>query len=232
MILPKTPYKDIFLAMDREEEKVGFAVRKEEKIAIKKFYKDRPYESLHYKIYEIPSSRNKYLLWFYIPYGHADGSIYYFGNALIIDESDGGRTYICLRTYQAVYGNYNYKVDSLQIYTGHFFSRYRERNHMPASIPTIELVIRFFGRNQDFMTCLDHKKIIKKEHNDDASCWQMMEGVSLGNNKIVQINDKKRITVVRHNTFLSQNDLKQSQLEAIMPKEYMCFLSELSKQTT
>ena len=100
--------------------------------------------------------------------------------------------------------------DCLQVYDGHFFSRFRERMKLSSTLSTNEVIATFFGRNGGYFTKLNYEDIVlKKNRHKGNSAWGVDDGVILS-----EEHNMGRFWVFIHNTFLSWPDLKPSQADA------------------
>lgn len=70
MILPDTPYQEIFRVMNDEEGKVNFALEKEKdrflKTLSRRILAGGTMLYTHHAYYRVPGSKNCYLLWYHI----------------------------------------------------------------------------------------------------------------------------------------------------------------------
>lgn len=217
MILYDSTDAEIYLAMKEELPKVAYYVSKEEKNAFKCFRDAKKFPALYHKMYTVPSSMNKYLVWYYaMTFDEYKSATYYYGNALIINDHkhpDKWKAVACRRQRLPD----KKPVESLQIYTGHFFSRYRERVLLDGFPKVNDVVTTFFGRNVAFQYRLEFEKLninYEKYHFKNGAAWRIDDGVTLGEEEWITVNGKD-VHVVKHNTFLSQSILKDGQKDYV-----------------
>ena len=124
MILPNTPHELVLQVMRNEAHKVEFFIKKEGSKLLSALERT-PYTLfpfLSYKIYTVPSSRNKYLVWFEVmDYRELKNGTFISGSCLIVNEEKGGITaYVQKISYDSEIKQH---TSVLNIYTGHFFNR-------------------------------------------------------------------------------------------------------------
>lgn len=215
MILENTPYKVIIKTMHEEREKVRFFVEKESNKICKMHYRD---SLVYYSTYTHPVSKNTYMFWggkivtpaYFQKIGNKN---FRAGSCLMINHSSGERSVISLGKKNLGTGEV---VDAMIIYTGHFFSRYRERAGYPSSIPTNELISTYFIRNCEYIP-LDYEQVSKRKM-DGGVAAQNYDGISLGTECLIE-EDGYKFYVLKNNTFLPKTLLKENQENALMTKE-------------
>ena len=198
-----------------EKEKVDFFIKKESaKLQTSKFIGIDTY----YSVYTHPKSKNSYLYWggrivtplVFQNIGHNN---FRAGAALVVNNSDGGRTVYCLGKKNTGNGI----VPTLMIYTGHLLSRYRERYNYPDSMHPNELICNFLNRNSELIP-LDYAQFSEKEH-PNGTALQGHDGIILGSE--LHFTEPYEFYVVRNNTFVPQSLLKGKQADALMTKKKM-----------
>ena len=221
MILATSSYPEIFSAIEAEEEKIAYAIGKEEKKAIKTFEKSSKRYSLYYtKEYTVPSSRNRYLIWYFMPDADVVKPAFYWGAPLLLDEDNGKRIVIALSSMRAEGKGGSFNVDALQVYNGHFLSRYRERAGLPGEYTTAQVIATLMGNNASCMVQLDMEKMNPNyEKYKDAAVWQLTNGFSFGKQLVCESPSGKTFVVFEHKTYVSSDMLKQQQVDAAIPHE-------------
>ena len=211
MILADSDYPTIYKGIKSELDKVAFAVKKEEGKAKKIFYNSATFPCCHNTTYTVPSSQNKYLIWYYCHNPkEAQFCTYYYGFSLLLTDSDGKQFAVLCRPYK---NKERKREESIQVFSGHFFSRYRERMKLGNKMSTYDLMTFFFGRNVPYMGKLDWKELtVKPEHyKDSPSAWRIDDGVTFAAEYQLTLDNGKSLHVTKHNTFLSESVLKNEQ---------------------
>ena len=148
MILIDTPYDKVMEVMEEEFEKVDFAMSKESSKAEKKFYRTHSLPFIHHNVYTVPSSGNKYLLWFYVEKSQSPTVHPRLGTALMVYDKEGKRNYYVMRPMERL-NTRTFESEDMYVfyhYTAHFMSRYRERMGYPDSMSPLDVAVTFFGR--------------------------------------------------------------------------------------
>lgn len=233
MILPDTTYTKIFEVMSSEEEKVAFFIQKEEKKFIREILKKKNnYPRIHTAYYTIPSSRNRYFIWLYLP-PIVQNEIYY-GSSLVLEQENGERRFINLRSYRPVENGVQTATvkEGIEIISGHYFSRYRERFHIDEKVSTEEMMAGYYGRNVGFLANLDMDRMNPNaDKYENAVAWQLNDGISYGSLHEETLPNGKIIEIIEQKTFISMEMLYQHQIDSSMsPKEMKIFLTLLSTQ--
>lgn len=221
MILYDTDYADIYRQMSAEREKVEYWKIKGSKKILKEFKKSPTVPVFHHEIRTMPDTHNKYLFWYYaMTRAECDHETCFAGAVLLMNDKHGKRVAICLKTMSEM--DYpDLDIDSLQIFSGHFFSRYKERYTYLQDSNTITLMVQFFGRNGGYMAEVDYNEFtLEKNRKAHGSAWGMDDGVTIASKEWVDV-DGKKIFVTKHHTFLSRKELKPDQLAVLPSQEQM-----------
>ena len=203
MIIDQTPYSLVMKALCNEAEKVSYAWTKGARAATKELFKRKTPGShsfvAYWTYYTVQESRNTYLLWYSLDEKDIMMGFY----LLVVNTKNGDRTFYAKGDSQTLY-----------VFTGHFFSRYRERKHYGSSMTTEELVIRFLDKNIPGMEMLDLSKL-----NRNASSYKngiavdFAEGVAFASMP-PRSAENANFTYLKFNTFLSFEELHENQMEA------------------
>lgn len=222
MILYNTPYQDMYRIMDSECEKVEFAIRKADEKA-KKIWRassDRPL--VYNTIYTNPDTNNHYLIWFYSNEKRGENHMaYLWGSALMLTDDKGKKIYVAKNIIYKKAEGETYKTDIMQVFTGHFFSRYRERICVPDRYNEKDLISIYFGRNTEYAIEIPPYMITKKlDKYEGTKSWQVYDGILLGYDDTIEV-DGKPIIISKVNTFLSESILKPEQSRWVAPAEML-----------
>ncbi len=214
MILIDTPYDKVMEVMEAEWEKVDFAMSKEASKAEKKFYRTHSFPFIHHNIYTVPSSGNKYLLWFYVEKSQSPIINPRLGTALMVYDREGKRNYYVMRPIERL-NTRTLESEDMYVfyhYTAHFMSRYRERMGYPENMQPLDLAVTFFGRNDKNNARSQKEKINgRSDGQNEYRSTIIRDGVTLTCYLELKAPDGKKVEFHRHNTFLTEEMLKQSQ---------------------
>ena len=228
MILSDTPYPEIFLAMQKEEEKVNYALNKEERKAMRSFDRSLGMCGLCYTAYYTnPTSKNRYLLWYYMPDNSGPMPRYQRGSALLLDAPNGNRKLISTGTYEMNKGimkdTYRKEnVSGMIEFNGHFLSRYRERAKFPRSLSTDDLIATLFGRCMKYMTRLTMEKMnFRHEQYENGMAWRVADGISFGSQAEFSLPDGRTFVLFQHKTFVPEGMLKGEQRDDLILTKFL-----------
>lgn len=222
MIIFDGDYERIFHQMVGEEKKVDYYLNKCSNGIVKRYRQTRTFPVWYSEAVTIPSSQNTYMFYYYAKNAdELDRFNHFYGALLLLNENNGKRMVITLRSMtlrELVKGGYR-DIDSMgmQVYSGHFFSRYRERMNLPSDLSANDVILTFFGRNGHYFSQLDYDKIVlEKNRHKGNSAFGIEDGIILSEEK-----DYGSFHLFKHNTFLSYSTLKQSQKDATPPISWM-----------
>lgn len=218
MILYDTDYANIYRQMLAERDKVEYWRQRNKKKVLKLFKQSPTVPVFYHEIRTMPDTNNRYLFWYYaMTKNETEHESCFAGAVLLLNNNKGQRVAITLKTFSDV-SIPNRTVDSLQIFSSHFFSRYRERYTYLEPSDSIKLLVQFFGRNGGYMMEVDYNDfVLEKNRKANGSAWGMDDGVTLASKEWIDV-DGKRIFITRHHTFLSRNELKPDQ-QAVLPSQ-------------
>ena len=218
MLLHDSSYPLILKTLRDEEEKVNFFMQKEEKRVLKDFERRAcmalPFPYVYHTVYQMPASKNTYLCWFKVSNKIDLARKICIGDAaLILNDNKGKFSVYGISSYASPDGG---KSPFLYIYTAHFFSRYRERFRWGGSLSTNDLIARFFSRNSRYQFVLDFGKMnLNAEQYKDGSAFQIPDGIAFATAKTIQDDNDKNCDVIRFNTFIGFDQLKDEQSESV-----------------
>ena len=214
MILHDTPYAQMHDVMAAEEGKVFFSMTKFQQRFDKAVMRSSdPLPIIMTDNYTVPASKNRYLIFgvatkngkmiqcdyeFVLPVNGPDGKPFYLKNwdhkENDVPIEKGARN-----------------VLGMFIFTGHFFSRYRERAKIDQKYSTNEVIATFCKRNIECMKMLDVDKMVKKKDKyKDTVCFQSRDGIILGTQTWTTCKDGP-LSVIIAKTFLSEAQLHDTQ---------------------
>lgn len=224
MILFDENYEKIYRQMLNEKEKVSYYLHKNEDRIFKK-YKQKPELPVWYhETIVMPGSNNKYLLYYYcLKYAEVHDKVCYCGSVLLTNNNDGKLLAMALRRMKTsiTKDNKRYIIDTIQVFDGHFFSRYRERMKFHDSMSTHDIIASFFGRCGGYFTKLNYDEMTIENHKGKGnSCWGIDDGITFANEQFVNVGSFT-LMVVNHNTFLPRSMLKEDQVTNSYTQEEM-----------
>lgn len=219
MILYSDDYAEIYRQMSEEEDTIAYWTRKYSKRILKDFKRSPKVPVWTYKIVTMPRTLNRYLLFYYaLTRLECIHETCFAGAVLLLDDDKGRPVALQLKHFTDT-DDRDIHVESLQIYTGHFFSRYKERYNWQDQLSRYELMTTFFGRNAGYLMEVDYNKfVLQKDRIPNGTAFGMDDGVSLATKEWITLDSGKEIFITKHNTFLSRKHLKEDQT-AILPSQ-------------
>jgi len=216
MILPGTSPDEIFRAMMREQEKVVYATNKIINKAKKAFFRCNRFPYIYTELYTVPDSKNTYLLYYYSD--SKEAAMYdavHTGNVLLVNEDNGSRSVYRIRKFSDVMAEksiFEKRYDLLTHFTGHFFSRYRERGGISNEYSPLELIGLYFGRNGYFEAKLYEDNVVKfPDKYKDCAAFQVRDGIIFGSEET-----RDNLFYMINRTFVSHSMLKDNQAGHVM----------------
>lgn len=221
MILSTDNYQRIYEQMLDERERVRYHLQKNAKKMDKLLRSARTVPVWYCETLTMPKTSNTYLLYYYaLNRGEVVSGSYWKGAPLLVNDENGHRVAIMFRKMKECRVGTNKEVpyESLQVYSGHFFSRYRERMNFPSNMTTNEVVTSFFGRNEGYFAKLDYDQFVLEQNRHKGNrAFGVDDGVTLAEETILD----SGVRVFKHKTFLSRRELKSSQERATPSQDEM-----------
>lgn len=228
MIFHDSKYEDIYRIMSRETEKVNYHGRKQNKRILRSFAGKDTWPAIETAIYTVPESRNRYLLWYYCAAPHTQPLS---GSCLFVETPDKGVMTFKLDSYSVTDKGKRYQSEKLQVYNSHFFARYRERIMKGNTETPARLIARYYGRNASFMAQVPPRDImLEPEKHNNASGWQVCDGLILGTKDKFRIPSGREIEVFRYNTILPHSMLKTNQSQGIIHPDMFTEIERNAKE--
>ena len=225
MILSTDNYQRIYEQLRDEREAVRYHLRKNEKYMEKRMRSARTVPVWCCDTITMPKTGNTYLLYYYaLTWNEIRGGTCWSGAPLLVNDENGHRVAIMLRHMMERDTETKEEIpyDTLQVYSGHFFSRYRERMGLSDKLSTNEVITAYFGRNEGYFAELDYEKIVlEKNRHKGNSAFGIDDGVTLA--EVTRLDGG--LVVFKHNTFLSRRELKDNQYDATPSKDTMRMMS-------
>lgn len=233
MVLQDTPYPLVLQAMLGEAGKVAFFQKKQASKAQREFRRQQqrrmPYPLYWLTTYTVPSSRNTYLVWFEaMSDEEVSKGTFVYGSALLVNEENRRQSVYQIKHVRDQENPEAGHQILFNVYTGHFFSRYRERGLWGARLSTHELMVRYLARNDHFLAGLEFSKLnLNSDKYPDGAACQVFDGVVFLTEKDFVMDDDTPVKTLRYNTFMPMDQLGENQSKAIVkPDELMRRLSQ------
>lgn len=221
MILSTDNYQRIYSQLRDEREAVRYHLRKNEKYMEKRMRSARTVPVWCCDTITMPKTGNTYLLYYYAAtWGEVSTGSCWSGAPLLVNDENGRRVAFMYRymSERDTETKAEIAYDTLQVYSGHFFSRYRERMGLPDRLSTNDVIATFFGRNEGYFAELDYDEfILEKNRHKGNRVYGVDDGVTLA--EVTKLDSG--VMVFKHNTFLSRNELKGNQVGATPSREHL-----------
>lgn len=216
MIIFDGDYSRLLHQMMEEVDRVNYYRVKCQNGIVRKFRQTKVFPVWYSEVITLPRSNNTYLVYYYAKNANENDFRFnhFHGALLMLNDEKGHRMVVTYRDMtirkETAKGLVDSDVNVLQVYSGHFFSRYRERMGLSTELTANDLITTFFGRNGHYFTMLDYDRIVLEKNRSKGNCaWAVEDGVILSEK--LEIDD---FYVLKHKTFLSNSELKPGQKEA------------------
>ena len=245
MLLPTMTYKEMYdhLAADHKKVKI-----KEEYLfpkAVKEFRKERRFPAWRWYEYTIPSTNNKYIIFFY-----AESRAFiekpvvdYF--CVVFDNTE--RLVI-----KWVAGGYKHNEDDplmlirqIHAYSSHFLKRYNERFLKADSLNANDIACRYLSRNKEqMMPIIMNEEINKRLEKYGAGAkygFRVRDGFCFALSGVQgdiskdgdRKKDKAEAMLILFKTFMNESGMKDTQINAIDKEHYAAwtrYVTDLHKE--
>lgn len=219
MILPGTAPEKIFDIMTDERSKCAYFINKEMK-RVRKIFMERPFsDRIHVMRYTVPSSGNRYIVWFYSDWNR---NTIKADIGLAVESPRHGCDFYVYREYEHYDSPDGPPTEErfLIHLIPHFISRYRERTRIGASTPTVEVAARYIFRNCEKMFATDYKGLNRKaeemlKENPSLSAIQVRDGVCFIEKFPIKTNGPAKATYVKFKSFVPDTMLSDEQMKAV-----------------
>lgn len=214
--------------MHDEIEKVQFYLQKNIKKVIERKQGKYLEPCTFYDTITLKDSHNTYLLYWYIPNIKA---FYYddcksrdknllSGSMLLTKDKNGQTMGVVYKKYKAQKEDTILWLEGMNVFTPHFFSRYRERMNL-TNLSVMDLIATFSARNLNYFCQLDYNQIVlEKDRLENGDATAVKDGIMLGEGETKTLNGKD-VLVVKSRTFLSINELKEDQASKNPSRKYV-----------
>lgn len=235
MLLPTMSYKEMYdhLATDLKKVKI-----KEEYLlpkAVKEFRKERRFPAWRWYEYTIPSTNNKYIIYFYAESRAfiEKPEVDYF--CIVFDGKKRFVVQWVACGYKHTENSPLMLIRQIHAYSSHFFERYNERILKDKSLSANDIACRYLSRNKFGMPITMNAEINKHLEKygagakygfrvRDGFCFAM-SGIQGDINEYGDPqNDKVDAMGIVYTTFMNESDMKDTQLAAIDKEHYAAWL--------
>ena len=227
MLLPTMTYKEMYDHLGEDLKKVKIREDYFLPKAIKEFKKERRFPACKWYEYTVPESKNKYIIFYYAEHWKVIDNPN-VGSFCIVYDDKNNRYVIKwgARLYKQTKDSKLDIIREIQVYTPHFFSRYKERGLKDTSIGINEVVGMYLSRNRDDVPIMMNEAINKRLEKygpgakygyrvRDGFCFAMSD-VQISKSKDDDPNkDKHEALYVVYKTFMNESNMKENQLLAI-----------------
>ena len=196
--------------------------------AIKELRKARRFPACKWYEYTVPESNNKYIIFYYAESWNIIDRPK-IGNFCIVYDDKYKDRYVIkggARGYSHTKGGPLMLIREVQVYTPHFFERYRERGLKDKSLSINDVVCMYLSRNREGVPIMMNEAInrhLKKYGPGAKYGYRVRDGFCFAMSD-VQISksedgdpskDKHEALYVVFKTFMNESNMKENQLLAI-----------------
>ena len=247
MLLPTMTYKEMYDNLSKDLKKVKIREDYFLPKAIKEFKKEKRFPAWRWYEYTVPASQNKYIIFFYVE-SRAFIEKPEIGNYCVVFDNKNNKFVI---KWGAC--GYNHTKDGplmllrqIQVYTSHFFDRYKERRLKDLSLNANDVVCRYLSRNKEVMPIEMNNEI--NRHLDqygagakygfrvrDGFCFALLDLQVMQSKDGDCEKDKPQAMYVVYKTFMNETDMADTQLSAIDKSHYdawLRYIQTLQKEST
>ncbi|MBR5863447.1 MAG: hypothetical protein IKY76_02690 [Alistipes sp.] len=227
MIRECTTHKEIYYELAADLKKVELRMEQLYPKAIKEFKKEKKFPAWRWYEYNIPSSGNEYIIFFYAEsrFRIETPTQDYFG----IDYDGHKRLIIKGYTdiYQRDFESKPYAIRAIDAFTNHFLERYKERCLKNENLSTNDIACIFFSRNRGERTSIEITKEINRrieKYGPHAQIgFKITDGFCFAQSAVVgeidesgdHSKDKAEARISIFTTFMDTQSLADTQINAI-----------------
>lgn len=225
MLTLSMTYKEMYESLAEDGQKINFFIQKQLPRTIKEFRREMRFPNCKYYEYTIPSTRNHYIVYFYVEMSNmvdnpvVDSFLYIF---------DGSKRYVikeAVSPYRHTENSELILLRQLHVFTYHFFQRYSERFLKKNNLTANEIVSIYLARNRVPVPIEVNDKINKKTAGFDGGniAFKIRDGVCFARRDMQgDFNtdgdyEKDKVYAARftYTTFLSSFEMKNLQNEEV-----------------
>lgn len=228
MLLPSMTYKEMYDCLAADFDKVK--LKKEYLLprVIREFKKEMKFPAWKWYEYTIPATGNKYIIFFYAETRSDVENPKVDSFCIVFDNSNNRYVFKCSVGLWVTDGGESSVIREVQVYTSHFFDRYKERWFKDTSLSSNETACRYFSRNEEGKMPIEMNEDINRHLEKygggarfgyrvrDGFCFAMTDQQRVksedGDRPIAQLEIYK--------TYMDKAEMAESQLEAIDQSYY------------
>ena len=227
MLLPSMTYKEMYDHLGEDLKKVKIREDYFLSKAIKEFKKARRFPACKWYEYTVPESKNKYIIYYYAE-SWRNIKKPNVGSFCVVYDDEYNRYVIKwgARTYSRTKDGPLTLIRELQVYTPHFFERYKERGLKDMSISNNDVVCIYLSRNREGVPIIMNEAINRrlKKYGPgakygfrvrDGFCFALSDIQITRNEDGDCSKDKHEALYVVFKTFMNESNMKENQLMAI-----------------
>lgn len=195
--------------------------------AIREFKKARRFPVCKWYEYTVPESKNKYIIFYYAE-SWSNIEAPYVGNFCVVYDDMYNRYVIKwgARTYSRTKDGPLMLIREIQVYTPHFFERYKERGLKEMSHSINDVVCIYLSRNREGVPIMMNEAINRrlKQYGPgakygyrvrDGFCFALSDVQITRSEDGDSCKDKHEALYVVFKTFMNESNMKENQLSAI-----------------
>ena len=225
MLLPSMTYKEMYDCLAADFEKVKY--RKEYLLpsVVREFKKEIKFPAWKWYEYTIPATGNKYIIFFYVEnrFSIEKPKVDHF--CVVFDDNSRCVIKVGVRPYLPEGGELM-ALREIQVYTSHFFARYKERYLKDFTLGSNDVVCRFLSRNIQKTPIKMNEDINRRLAKygegamygykvNDGFCFAMTDLQIIKREDGDTENERPIAQYVVYKTFMNKSDLADVQLIAI-----------------
>ena len=225
MLLPSMTYKEMYDCLAADFDKVK--LKKEYLLprVVREFKKEMKFPAWKWYEYTIPATGNKYIIFFYVEnrFSIEKPKVDHF--CVVYDDNSRYVIKVGVRPYLPEGGGLM-ALREIQVYTSHFFARYKERYLKDSSLGSNDVVCRFLSRNMQKTPIKMNEDINRRLDKygegamygyevDDGFCFAMTDMQLIKSEEDGSEKDRPIAQYVVYKTFMNKSDLADVQLIAI-----------------
>ena len=227
MLLPTMTYKEMYDHLGEDLKKVKIREDYFLPKAIKEFKKERRFPACKWYEYTVPESKNKYIIFYYAEHWKVIDHPK-VGSFCIVYDDKNNRYVIKwgARGYSHTKDGPLMLIREVQVYTPHFFERYRERGLKDKSLSINDVVCMYLSRNRECVPIMMNEAINKHLSKygpgskygyrvRDGFCFALTDAQIAKSEDGDISKDKHEALYVIYKTFMNESNMRENQLLAI-----------------
>ena len=226
MLLPSMTYKEMYDCLAADFEKVKYRKEYLKPRVVREFKKEMKFPAWKWYEYTILATGNKYIIFFYAETRSDVENPKVDSFCIVFDNSNNRYVFKCSVGLWVTDGGESSVIREVQVYTSHFFDRYKERYLKDSSLGSNDVVCRFLSRNMQKTPIKMNEDINRRLDKygegamygyevDDGFCFAMTDMQLIKSEEGDTENERPIAQYVVYKTFMNKSDLADVQLIAI-----------------